>query len=74
MNREGDPTDHCITDPEVLDNYINGKVAIRTKFITQYFNIENYEKLGTILDYIGLQESYFLVWTGASSTLTYWVQ
>lgn len=26
------------------------------------------------MDYIGLQENYFLVWTSAAATLTYWVQ
>ena len=42
---------------------MDGKLGVRTKFITQYFNIENYEEHGTVLDYIGLQENYFLVWT-----------
>ena len=53
---------------------MDGKVGVRTKFITQYFNIENYEEYGTVLDYIGLQENYFLVWTQMTATLTYIVQ
>ena len=70
----GKAEDSCITDTKLIENYIDGKVAIRTKFITQYFNIENYEELGSILDYIGLQENYFLVWASQAATLTYWVQ
>ena len=47
---------------------------MRTKYITQYFNIDNYLEYGNQLDYIGLQENYFLVWSAASVTLTYTVQ
>ena len=44
----------CEKDINAVDSYINGNVGIRTKYVTQYFNIDNYLEHGTQLDYIGL--------------------
>ena len=67
----GDPSTDCETDLTVVNKYIDGLMGVRTKYIAQYFNIDNYLEYGTVLDYIGLQENYFLVWTVKAATLTY---
>ena len=70
----GDPSQDCELDTLNVNNYIDGKIGVRTKYITQYFTIDNYMDDGTKLDYIGLQESFNLIWIEKAATLTYSVQ
>ena len=71
---KGDPASDCESDTLNVNNYIDGKIGVRTKYITQYFNIDNYLDHGTVLDYIGLQENFNLIWIEKAATLTYSVQ
>ena len=68
-NKETD----CETDEEIESN-ISGKVAANTKFISEYFNIDEFAKHPGSMDFIGCQPTSTLLFWGVSRMQTYTVQ